>query len=154
VAFVEPMPRLGMYNAMTNRAAFEQDRDFVRRIEARLPPNSAIYQLPYMPFPGAGPLHGLGSYDHLTGFLNSRRLRWSFGAMKGREVDRFYRELSSKPMADQISAIKKLGFAGIYVDRRGYADNGAAVVAELTALIGTPTVIQAVGPKAFFELSQ
>jgi phosphoglycerol transferase len=41
------------------------------------------------------------------------------GAMMGREADRFYRELSSNPMADQIRAIKKLGFAGIYIDRRG-----------------------------------
>jgi phosphoglycerol transferase len=76
------------------------------------------------------------------------------GAIMGREADRFYRELSSKPMADQISAIKKLGFAGIYVDRRGYADNGAAVVAELTALIGAPGVVQAPGPKVFFDLGQ
>jgi phosphoglycerol transferase len=57
-------------------------------------------------------------------------------------------------MADQISAIKKLGFAGIYVDRRGYADHGAAVVAELTALIGAPTVVHAPGPKVFFDLGQ
>jgi phosphoglycerol transferase len=57
-------------------------------------------------------------------------------------------------MADQINAIKKLRFAGIYVDRRGYADNGAAVVAELTALVGAPTVVQAPGPKVFFDLGQ
>jgi phosphoglycerol transferase len=77
------------------------------------------------------------------------------GAMMGRGADRFYRELSSKPtMADQIRAIKKLGFAVIYVDRRGYADNGAAIVAELTAPTGAPTVAQAPGPKVFFDLGK
>lgn len=152
VAFADQTPAPGSFVAFSNRSVFEQDRDFMRAIEAHVPLRSAIYQLPYLAFPEVGPLNALGTYDHLTGFLNSKRLRWSSGGMRGRAADHFYRDLSSKPLADQIAKIKELGFAGIYVDRRGYADNGASVVAELTAMIGAPSIGQPSGPKLFFNL--
>ena len=59
-------------------------------------------------------------YDQVHPYLHSDELRWSYGAMKGRPED----------VGDDVespSQAAALGFAGVAIDRFGYADNGAAV---------------------------
>jgi len=127
------------YNfALSSKARFFLDKKFIAEIENSLPKNSAVYQIPYVAFPEAGNLHLLGGYDLLVGFLHSKSLRWSSGAMQGREADAFYKKLSKKPMSDQIAVAKSMGFSGIYIDGRGYQDNAIAVVAEVSGIVGHP----------------
>ena len=154
LALLEQTTSPRTYKAMTSQGRFIQERAFVQAIEARLPEGAAIYQLPYIHFPEVSDLHGLGTYDSLTGFLNSKALRWSFGGMMGREADLFYRALSKKPMAEQVETVRRMGFSGIYLDRRGYADRGEAAVAELTSLVGPPVLSQANGSALFFQVSK
>ncbi|MES2317819.1 MAG: sugar translocase [Pseudomonadota bacterium] len=133
--------------------AFADDRAFVAAIEASLPPASAVYQLPYMAFPEVGARERLQAYDHMAGVLHSRALRWNYAGMKGREGDLFYRALDKEALATQLDVLRRLGFAGIYVDRRGYADQGQAVMAGLQALLGAgPALVHAHGEKVFYRL--
>ena len=118
-----------------NKNQFETDRAFVQLIEQNLEPYSPVFQFPYMPFPEHGNIHNLHDYALFSGFLYSKTLCWSYGGMKGRVGDLFYRELSKKPIAAQLTYIKKLGFKAIYVDRRGYLDNAEALEKDLTELI-------------------
>jgi phosphoglycerol transferase len=118
------------------REKFDADARLVAAIESALPNNSAIYQLPYMEFPEIPPRHELDTYAPATGFTHSKNLRWSYGGMKGRDGDLFYRELAGLEMSKQLPILRNLGFAGIYVDRRGYPDQGRQIVAELTGLLG------------------
>lgn len=135
--------------------SFALDRGFVGEIEKSLAPGSAVYQLPYMGFPEVGPRERMEAYDHMAGFLHSRTLRWSYAAMKGREGDLFYRALAQEPVAQQLDVLRRLGFAGIYVDRGGYADNGQAIVAELASLLGAgPEIVRGDGEAVFFRLTQ
>jgi phosphoglycerol transferase len=103
-----------------NRSLIENDAAFVRSIETSLPNGSAIYQLPYMAYPESNAVNSLGSYDQARGLLNSLQLKWSFGGMRGRAGDWFFRKLSHLPIHQQITVIKAMGFSGIYIDRRGY----------------------------------
>ena len=152
-AFFEQTAAPGTYQAHAGRDAFMQDRSFVQEIEASLPPRSAIYQLPYMDFPEVAPMNALGPYDPLTGFLNSKELRWSAGGMKGREAANFYKTLARKPLQEQVNTVKEMGFAGIYIDRRGYPDNGVGVIDDFTALLGRgPTIYRKDGVIVFFRL--
>ncbi len=118
------------------RRDFEHDRNFVQAIEKQLTPGAAVYQLPYMTFPEAPRLHHLPHYGLTVGFLHSKSLHWSYGGMKGRPGDLFFRGLSIEPIERQIEVIKKLGFSGLYIDRRGYQDNGQNIVAQITAELG------------------
>ena len=135
------------------RAAFELDRDFIQKIEQILPANAAIYQLPYLPFPEAPPLHRLEAYELLTGFLHATTLRWSFAGMKGREGDRFFKDLAQKPVSEQIEIAVQKGFSGIYVDRRGYDDGAKKLLQQLTSLLDKPSVSRADGEIIFFAFS-
>ena len=107
-----------------NQALFENDKNFIQAIEKSLPAHAAIYQLPYMAYPENGSVNSLGSYDQARGHLHSSNLNWSFGGIRGRDGDWFYRKLALLPMHHQISVIKAMGFSGVYVDRRGYLGAG------------------------------
>ena len=140
-------------NNERTRASFENDRRFIADIERLLPQGSAVYQLPYMPFPETPPLHHLEAYGLLKGFLHSKNLRWSFGGTKARDGDWFFRALSKEPMEKQIEVIKKLGFAGIYIDKSGYPDNGAEIIKTISGIVGEPPLfVQEHGTLVFFKL--
>lgn len=150
----QTVPTCPTCNEQTKKA-FNMDREFVRSIENSLPAGSAVYQLPYMPFPEVPPLHRLQAYDLSVGFLHSSALHWNYGGMKGRSGDLFYRSLAKEPLSKQLDVLKKLGFAGIYVDRRGFDDNDHTVIDGLSALLGaSPVLVRADGDVVFFRLNQ
>lgn len=143
--FVPPYDRL--------KEAYAHDAEFVNRIEASVPANALIFQLPYVPFPEHPPVFGMRDYDHFRGYLHSRTLCWSYGAMKGRPPDRWARELAARPLAEQVPALTLAGFAGIYVDRAGYLDRAAGVEAELSRLLDATPLVSEDGRWSFFQLT-
>ncbi len=139
-------------NAHT-KSEFNMDKKFIQNIEHSLPKDSAIYQLPYMVFPETEQLNRLETYGLTVGFLHSKNLHWSYAGMKGREGDLFYRALSQESIEKQLEVIRRLGFSGVYIDRRGYADNAQDLIGHLTALIGPPTLIRADNEIVFFPIT-
>lgn len=77
----------------------------------------------------------------LRGFLHTHTVRWNQCGIKGREGDLFYRALSNEPVERQIDIIKKLGFAAVYIDRRGYEDNGNNIIDQIAQILGTPPIL-------------
>jgi phosphoglycerol transferase len=135
------------------RERFERDRNFIGSIEKMLPAGAGIYQLPYMAFPEVRPQNRLQTYDLAVGALLSNTLRWSYAGMKGREGDLFFRTLAEQPLAKQVEVLRRLRFSGIYIDRRGYADDGRAVENELRSSLGTgPELVRADHEVSFFRI--
>ena len=56
--------------------------------------------------------------------------------MKGRGED-WSALVSRKPVPEMVSDVKSAGFAGIYLDRFGYQDGGAAIDKQLVAATGS-----------------
>lgn len=132
-------------------AAFRQDGRFVREIEGLLPRGAAVYQLPAVPFPEAGRTVAMEDYAHLRGYLHSRSLRWSYGAMKDRE-GRWLQRVEHLPLATRLVAVAAIGFDGLWVDRSGYQDQGRAIGDELARLVGAPVTESLDGTLAFYDL--
>lgn len=136
------------------KAEFENDKHFVQAIESALPPGAAVYQLPYFAFPEEPPMNRMMSYQSMAGVIHSKGLHWSFGGMRGRDGDAFYRALVKEPTNKQLNVIRRLGFDGIYIDRRGYADNGDALINELSELLQSPPLlVSSSGDQVFFKVS-
>ena len=112
------------------------DDAFVKRLEASLPAGAMIFQLPYQPFPEAAPVADMSDYSLLKGYLHSRRLRWSYGAIKGRPEAEWQSEVSGLPVPQMTEQLVLKGFDGLYIDRAGYADRGRKLEAELQ--LGAP----------------
>ena len=139
---------------LNTKAVYESDRDFVVSVEKSLPVGAAVYQLPYLAFPESPQLYRLSAYQLATGVLHSKSLHWSFGGMRGRDGDMFYRSLAQETIEKQLDVIKRLGFAGIYIDRRGYSDNAQSLINSLSAILGgSPSLLSANGELVFFMLN-
>jgi phosphoglycerol transferase len=136
--------------AMTPRydevaALWSSDADWVERVDAALPEGAAVLELPYVAFPSSPPVQRMVDYDHVRPYLHSDDLRWSYGAMKGRDED----------LGDDVETIaeaRAAGYAGVMIDRYGYADNGAAAEAAARAAGAGEPIQSHDGRRVFFLL--
>ncbi|QMV12979.1 DUF7024 domain-containing protein [Vibrio spartinae] len=143
------------------KADLEVDRKFISEIEKSLPEGSAIYQLPYVPFPEPTPhvdysrdalKYGLGAYDNFIGFLHSTNLKWSYGVEKGSYGDFFFKKLSTLSLKKQISIARKLGFSGIYFDLRGFYGQSFQQIQILEANLGEPDIVSSKNKRFFWKI--
>lgn len=144
-------PAIGPEGRRVVAADWASDEAFVGGIEATLDEGAAVFQLPHVPFP-EGPLTGdMADYDHLKGYLHSDTLRWSYGGMKGRQ-DPWAEQAVQLPAAALADVLVARGFDGLYIDRAGYDDGGAAVEAPFRDLLGTAPTVSADERLSFFDL--
>jgi phosphoglycerol transferase len=134
---------------------FNIDKHFFAGVEAALEPGAAIYQLPYVPFPEDAGVLGVGTYDFAKGLLHSKNLKWSLGSTRGRAGDKFFKSLETESIETQIERIKALGYSGIYIDRRGYSDNGDKKIDEVSKFLGYgPNLNKGDSKAVFFIISK
>ena len=151
VAVLDQVPSSFQNPAVAARVA--RDRAFVHALEARLPANAAVYQLPVMKFPESGKRARMGAYDHLRGYLYSEHLRFSAGAISARPSAQWQDAVGALPFRQQLAAIASRGFLAVWLDRFGYSDGGAKVIGELRSLLGEPWMTEAGGRISVFRLS-
>src|SRR2546423_15476937 len=96
----------------------------------------------------------MGDYAHFRGYLNSRALRWSYGAMGDRESDRWQKAVISQPLSEFVKSIAVADFDGIYLDREGYSDNGALMESQLSSLLGIQPSVSSNTGLVFFNLTE
>jgi hypothetical protein len=134
-------------------AAYRADRAFVGQIESLVGPHKMIFELPYAAFPGQAPSNTqMSAYDELKGYLHSSTLRWSGGAMIGRQDDLWLRNVSAKPISQMVASIVGAGFSGIFIDRYGYTDHGVIIETRLGQLLGEEPIVSGDGRHSFFLL--
>lgn len=137
-----------------NKAEFLNDQLFVSTIEQRMGPGTMIFQLPYVPFPENPAVNQMRDYELFKGYLHSKDLRWSYGAMKYREGDIWLSAVSEKPIPEMLEAIVLAGFKGIYIDRFGYIDNGATIETKLHEILRADPMVSRNHRLVFFDLTE
>ena len=116
------------------RTTVRHDAAFVGLLEKKLPPGAMIFQLPAMAFPEVPPVLGVADYELLRPYLFSRHLRFAYGNNKGRGRE-FWESTALKPESPAfITQLEHYGFSALFIARDGYADKGAAILADLRAL--------------------
>ena len=126
---------------------------FVCRMEQAMPPGGMVFQLPAASYPEAGVIHQMPDYAHLACHAYSKTLRWSYGTNRNRRWDCWHQHVAGLPPADMVRALALADFAGVYVDRRGFADRGEALVAELRTLLGPEVAASDPGEQLLFSLA-
>jgi hypothetical protein len=141
---------------------WRSDATFVGQIEARVPHGAAIFQLPYVPFPeGYGSISTNVSVPNTTfdttyelgrGYIHSKDLRWSYGAIKGRAAD-WQGALAVKPLYLSLAAAAVDGFQGLWVDPHGYSTATRKRLAPvLKKLLGVAPLFSPAHDLLFFDL--
>jgi phosphoglycerol transferase len=129
---------------------FLNDAAFVRKIEEQLPDNAMVFQTPHISLPEIVQ-HDMGPYRQLAGYLNSHRLRWSYGSARGSE-DEWLKSVDMLLPERGIDDLEKAGFSGIYVERTGFSDHGAALESKLQAQLSLRPIESADGSLAFYPI--
>lgn len=135
------------------KAEYLNDEIFVNDIEAIMPGNAMIFQLPYVPFPEYPPVNRMSDYSLLKAYLHSKDLRWSYGAMKGRPGDDWQRMVASMPVGDMLKTLSSFGFEGIYIDRHGFEDGGAKLISDIKQILGTELLVSGNKRLYFFDMT-
>lgn len=128
---------------------YRSDQKFFQNIEERLPLGSRVFQLPHMLFP-EGIAHDMGAYDHFKAPLHTHLLKWSFGAMRGRQTSDWQQQTSALEVPDMLHELIQKGFTGLYIDRMGYPDQGQSIELSLSQLLDAPPLIE--GHRSFWDL--
>lgn len=122
-------------------ARFRSDCDFVQKIEEAKPQHQRVLQVPFMGFPEFPDLNGLTHYDQGMLILCDTDLKFSFGAMSGRD-DTFQKKISQDNIItdEEIEKLRAKEFSVLEIDRLGYTDRGAEIESRLTQRFGDPIV--------------
>jgi phosphoglycerol transferase len=139
---------IGLYDQTSERtrprhgalaAEYRSDAAFFGALTRTFPPGAAIFQLPAMALPEHPPIHRMRDYDHARGYLHAgAALRWSYGAMRGRESEAWQAWAAAQPAPALLDTLAAAGFSGLYVNREGYADGGTRLAGDITAALGQP----------------
>ena len=136
-------------------AAYKADARLVAAIEAAVPPNAMIFQLPYQRFPEAvlPPGTRMLNYDQLRFYLHSRSVRWSYPTMADRTGDAWTSSVADQEPARMVETLADAELAAILIDRRGYPDDGAAIELGLARVLGAPRLVSDDRRYVLFDLA-
>jgi phosphoglycerol transferase len=130
---------------------FKLDAAFEGSVEAAIPPNASVFQLPVTTFPMDGETFRIGPYDQSKPYLHSKTLRWSWGGITGREKGDWARRTSNLPVRDMLTNLSAAGFSGIWIDRFGYP-TGTSPEREIREELGVAPLERPDGRIAFYDL--
>jgi len=131
--------------------AFRSDKEFVAAVERAVPLGSMVFQLPQNSFPEFGRRFKMYDYSHFRGYLHSRQLRWSYGALRGREAE-IHGRFALLPPAKLVDALVAAGFSGVYVNRNGYEAGGQELVRAMLRKVPQEPITNRDGSLLFFRL--
>lgn len=136
------------------KANFQEDEAYVAALEAELPDQAMVYQVPYQPFPeGPFTVNRMLDYDHLRLSLQSDTLRWSYGGVKGRPEYDWPSKLVDLPVNEFLDRVAATGFSGVSVDRLGYADGGVEFEAGLADALGVEPIVSPRGDYSYWDVT-
>ncbi|KFN39816.1 MAG: hypothetical protein JU82_05685, partial [Sulfuricurvum sp. MLSB] len=137
------------------KTEYLSDKGFVEKIEGTFEgaQKVQIAQFPYLNYPESAGVHQMNSYEQIYGYLHSKNIHWSYGAVRGREADAWLSDLSRKPVDVQVRTLEDAGFSGLVINRNGYADNAQAIEQTLRELLQVTPIVSDNQKLAFFKLN-
>ncbi len=154
IAFLDQTTTQAAPAYQAERATWEAREAFVSDVRATLPEGAMVLQLPLVGFPESGPVGGVQAYDHLVPYLHAPDLRWSFGAMRGRDAD-WSGAASGLGVDAIVQGAAAAGFAGVWVDQAGPPDEPEAAASAVATAVGrrVPPLVSPDGRIAFYPLA-
>lgn len=133
---------------------FNRDAEFIESLESALNgiKEPKVLQLPYMSFPESPRINKMNSYSQMVHYLHSDNIGWTYGAVKGRESDRWLISLTDLPIEGMLSVLKKSGFNGVLITRSGYEDDGEELISKLSDILGGKFITNMDNTEVFFEI--
>jgi len=137
----------------TTKKIYENDGAFVAEVERALPSGTMIFMLPYMQFPEiATPPHHLRNFEYFKYYLHSKHLRWSYGAVNGREAAAWQKRVSGMEPGEMVREIKQAGFSALCISTDGYPDGGIDILRKLQRHAASKPIISPDGRAVLIKI--
>ena len=152
----------GMYDQMQIKpenwqAPWKQQQEvyekYFAQVEASLPENAMVYQLPYMRYPEASRINDMDNYEPFLGYMFTDTLRWSYGGMMVRNRAAADLNVDSGMSYAFLYGIDQAGFQAVYIDTYGYEDRGEEILAFYDGLGLTPPMVSEDGRIYIYDIS-
>lgn len=126
---------------------------YAERVNAAIPDNCGVLQLPYMGYPEFGVVRAINDYDHFWTSITNPGKRWSYGSVKNTDASVWAAQLPELPTNEQVSLLTAAGFCAIHLDLRGWiSELRPGLTANLSNRFGDPLVTGFDGTWQFFDL--
>lgn len=135
-------------------ALFHSDQAFFGALQAELPTDSMVFQLPFRKFPESPKIGDTTESDQLRPFLNTTTLRWSAAGIKGRPQTDWPEEVTDAPTPDMVRDLAVIGFVGIVIDREASPNNGEYLEQRLEPYTGPVQAVSQDGRWSYLSLDQ
>ena len=124
-------------------------QEYVATIDAIVPQNCGILQLPYMVYPENSPILMMNDYDHFWPGLTGTNKSWSYGAVKNTQSSAWMASLPEIPTEGDMETLAQAGYCGIHLDTRAYVNPAAnRIIATLTERYGPPQATQRISDES------
>ena len=156
----------GLFDIINKEMSFEvnqkfkteylSDQGFIQQIESQFDSSNEkimIAQFPFLNFPENPGGVLMGNYEQFQGYIHSDNLYWSFGSMKGREADTWWKDFHKKSIEEQVRVLEEAGFSGIMINRNGHIDNAENIESSLIQLLGSKPMVSENKILSFYRLS-
>ncbi len=133
---------------------FEQDCRYIKKVESQDLKHDGVFQFPFISFPESPPIYDLAPYEQGMLVLCDTNLRFSFGAMVGRD-DGFQQSIAADGILtkEEVEELRRRNFSVIEVSRNAYVDRGAAFEKQLVLWFGDPIVSED-GSRAAYHIDK
>ena len=133
--------------------ATQAGRDYAAAVNAAIPEDCGVLQLPYLGYPENGRVEGMNDYDHFWQSMTNTGKQWSYGAVRNTDAGVWSAQLPQVPTDEQLALLRGAGFCAVHVDSRGYSTpTSDDVLADLEDRLGPPVATAFDGDWLLFDL--
>jgi phosphoglycerol transferase len=154
---------IGIFDQVTPEAAFRPSKyteyvsakGFVNKIEGIMDEGAKICQLPFVihhPSSGLGYLNQMFYADHLTGYIHSNNLKWTYGGDAGTLQTTWYKYTTMSSLNNMLKSLYLYDFDGVFIDRYGFKDGGKQIESDLQIILGYAPLNSDDKRYAFFDI--
>jgi len=161
--FLVPLLMCALFDQIPNNSVMPYDaykmqdqatQAYFQKVEASVPQDTYVYQLPFVEFPEPYTSYGTSPYSQLAGYINTKTLRWSYGALGGTSSSDWAQKVSVMPAEEMLAALRDAGYGAIYFDLLNYPDTSLALLKDqLANLTGSTQIVSEDGQKVFIAIN-
>lgn len=149
IDMVLPWRNLYTYVPADGQSRIDMAQQYAVEVNAAIPRECGVLTLPFISYPGAGPVGQMDDYDHFTIAMTNPEKKISYGAFANSSAAIDFQRLSALPLDDSLWELQSLGYCGVHVDSRGFEDP-QLILSDLQRTLGGPVATQ--GPWTMFAL--
>lgn len=134
--------------------AYEEARAYAAQVNAALPADCGVLQLPYVVYPEQGTIEKLNDYEHFLHALVNPDKDFSYGAVKGTAATAPLENLGNRLSRAQVATLLDEGFCAVHVDKRGFTPTAQTwVTNNMTQQFGPPIATGSDGDWVMWRLA-